>query len=665
MLRSLVEILAFAKISPVSDAHPFFRTVGDDRLGKAYRARMVQGNRKPEGGFLDRRGGEWVVLPASAVLRVEHAKLPADVLGYVMNPAYRPTWHLQHHRCWIRRTDNDNEWVDEIRLDASSAPAGDWSEGILVLTGSVPGKRGEFVFLNSVAEAEPVVVPLAVWERFHDEDQISQWQEKTFPVDQPFPGARKRPGDLRSGDPVFFLRDEDGTPDGQAAVAFFGRARMFRLPYDLSLADLVPQELRGLPEDRLDLAEAMFGRVRPAPAVKGRVFVEDAVAVGDRTDWYEDVLVPKILSSPKPTTYRHYLTQNGSGAEFTYLDEDRDRTVARGSKLYWHRWNEQFTQLAAAPEQGRILGGLDREPEQHRQYTRMRPVKAGVVLRGRIRFENLAAEELGALLWALHLRKGCAHKLGMGKPLGLGSVRIASAVSLVDRKKRYATWGSSGITGVDDAATATDHCLRRFADRVLTHARKSGETMHQDKAGLDAIARLDALFLLLGWKGPGHERTEAMELEGFRQRGVLPTPHRVSEQREPAWRQPETSPQQTSPQQERRDGAGRRPAARPGRATSSGGPSVRPSPPATVASRWEALEEKTKKNGWIFRLSDGTTGVLHPQSRVPPDLSPGRTYDMARVADGSPHCQLSWVDPEAPPPGPVKAATPSQRRRPR
>jgi hypothetical protein len=63
--------------------------------------------------------------------------------------------------------------------------------------------------------------------------------------------------------------------------------------------------------------------------------------------------------------------------------------------------------------------------------TVLRPLKAGGIFSGRVRFHNLKPEELGALVWALELwapswgdRADLRHRLGMGKPLGLGDARI-------------------------------------------------------------------------------------------------------------------------------------------------------------------------------------------------------------------------------------------------
>ncbi|MBK7245687.1 MAG: hypothetical protein IPH98_17910 [Saprospiraceae bacterium] len=56
---------------------------------------------------------------------------------------------------------------------------------------------------------------------------------------------------------------------------------------------------------------------------------------------------------------------------------------------------------------------------------------------GRIRFDNLSNEELGLLLTAIDLPPECAHKIGMGKPLGLGSIRVTPTLKMINRKLRY------------------------------------------------------------------------------------------------------------------------------------------------------------------------------------------------------------------------------------
>jgi hypothetical protein len=55
-----------------------------------------------------------------------------------------------------------------------------------------------------------------------------------------------------------------------------------------------------------------------------------------------------------------------------------------------------------------------------------------------VRFENLDDYELGMLLWSLALENGMAHKMGLGKPLGLGSVKIeVKELRTTCRRTRY------------------------------------------------------------------------------------------------------------------------------------------------------------------------------------------------------------------------------------
>lgn len=69
------------------------------------------------------------------------------------------------------------------------------------------------------------------------------------------------------------------------------------------------------------------------------------------------------------------------------------------------------------------------------QYTIIKPIKRNIKFKSRIRFENLTKEELGALLFVLDLPENHYHKIGMGKPLGLGSIEIKPSLFIVDRKR--------------------------------------------------------------------------------------------------------------------------------------------------------------------------------------------------------------------------------------
>ena len=640
-IRSLFEIFTFSKIQPVSKERPFFRSVGTDRMAKEYRRRVVQGDTAPQGGFIRRRNGAWVIERAEATWRVKHDLLRRHGLQYRQHPSYKPTWTLQHHRCWFHPGTKD--LVKTIALNQPSSGSG-WREGILVLTGSSPKKEKEFLFVESTAP-QHIIIPDAIWKRFHDDDQITQWQKKTFPRGEPTDKCRKQNGHLRDGEPVFFLCDpQHASPDNPAGLLFFGRAQMFRFPYDLRPNDLIPRNLK---TEALDLTEVVFGRVgqqrdKRGQTIKGRVFVEDAVAVGQPPagGWLESILVPKILSAPKPTTFQHYLTQDGTkGTDNLTTYFDGNHTSIRGHKMYWHRWDNSLGIDAVREDrkQNEILdylqktrSPLENDKQEYTQHTMIQPVKADVTFKGRIRFENLTDIELGALLAVVQLPDGCAHKIGMAKPLGLGSVRIEARLRLVDHQKRYDGWQDDGIVEGDPKALRA-----AFTKGILKHAEESRETLLEEQTDLRRIARLEALYRLLEWENrPAVEDTRYMVIEGgdgqrvradtqgrvneYRERPVLPSPHKVAGTEEPPW---EEDPPHPGSGRDRSSGA---PPRQQKRAAS--GPSL-----PSSGDRVEAVlsEKLTNKGGWrAEHVETNLSGPIHNTSDVPSDKKPGDTLHL-------------------------------------
>jgi len=590
MIRALVEILSFSKIKPVTGQRPFFRDLANSRIGYVYRAQFVRDlgtlttgfhvvtgapvTKKAAGyestacaGTIHVHGSKRVIRQCDYA-RVDHAvilgcfggtaihtgrpKVPrSDLQGAVVDvtcdsaprdyhfpqpkPA-KPGQKARHPDLYLR-----------FRKVTALKKGSHGSRDRLIVTGPMRNKHLEFVFLTSSTLRE-VSIPDEVWDRFHDDDQITQWQEKAYPSR----GRHGAPGVLQTDDPVFFLCDPASkSPTNPDGLVFLGRAQLFRLPYDRSPAGLVPGHLS---QAALDLAEAMFGRVEGEDAIKGRVFFEDAAAIQGGPPWLHDVLVPSILSAPKVTTFQHYLTQDGSGRADqlnTYINGDA--TTIRGHKLYWHRWGtDHGLDQVRHPDARSIVNKL----EEYKQHTRIRPVRERVVFRGRVRFDNLSQLELGALLAALQLRPDAehepaelayAHRLGMGKPLGLGSVRVKKLhLTTIDRLDRYSGWAADGAR-----PTSPEPFVRVFVDTMLEHARRTGEVLLADQSGLRRIARLDVLFRILSWDlRPDSRKTRYMVIEKgdasrfkvnkagneYYHRPVLPTPHHVVDQPDP-WEQ--------------------------------------------------------------------------------------------------------------------------------
>ena len=596
-IRSLVEILSFAKIRPVTRSKPFFRDISPSRISAEYRKYFVEDlgqlsrgidiaadeevNVKAPGyaarvraGFIDfqRR-----TIRECDFSRVEHRKItsafPQGMLHDGNGPMATPSWTVQHQQCYVNVDSTPQDYFFKSQVTTtgdgrvrerhpdlylrfrkvhrlSASPANGLIEGTLVFSGGVPRKHLEFVFLEPQSK-RGIPVPDSIWQRFHDDDQISQWQERAFPRDRPERRSREQPGALRDGEPVFFLSDDiEKSEDNPEGLLFLGRAQLFRFPYDLSPNDIVPAKLRDGP---LDLAEALFGCVASGKnseefTLKGRVYFEDGIANSGGPPWTEEMFAPRILSAPKPTAFQYYLTQDGtrSARELTtYLRTDS--TTIRGHKLYWHRWDDdKRLDEAKEPEkqEERLKDLTQGQENRHKQHTVIQPVKPGLRFTSRIRFENVTDVELGALIAALDLPDQCAHKIGMGQPLGLGSVRIQTKLHVMDREERCRKWDTHGVAD-DDGKRFQD----AFESTIMKHAEATDETFvaaNQKLRGLRRIARLDVLFLMLEWeKRPRLDQTKSItDLNEFRKRPVLPTPHKVAGRPEPSWRSDPPCPDQ-------------------------------------------------------------------------------------------------------------------------
>ncbi|MCL4216870.1 MAG: TIGR03986 family CRISPR-associated RAMP protein [Candidatus Hydrogenedentes bacterium] len=540
MVRNLFEILTFSKIQPVTSEKNYFRSLAGtrDRLYNFYMDRMNSG--AVQTGFLEKQGKQWRIRPCEAV-KVSRTSLES-AFGQYEFPEKPGAWDVHLHECRFR---HKGPVVTDIKRPDQLSDATGWMQGWLVLTGDVPGKKKEWLFYDkSTNDSACIDIPETVWQQFNSDEQLSQFQERYFKRNKPVNNGRRRDGWAREGDAVFFTTH---TVDGAKQVMFFGRAGMFRFPYDLSPEDMVPPALR---EGPLDMTEALFGIVSrkkgsKGGAVKGRLSFEDAVTPG--TDFRLEG-GPKyyVLAGPKPSCFQQYLVQDGRGGDasglVTYLRDDRGsesrpNTTIRGHKLFWHRWEGNMP-----PEfTGR------RVPEQSRMDSAMDPVRAGVEFKGCVRFYNLSKIELGALMATLNLPEGMAHKLGQAKPLGLGSVRVSASLVVIDRQARYASWEATGETRPDTTAFT-----QAFEAHVLAHAQATGEALLEGRKGLRRVARLNTLFTMLEFdKRPKADDTRYLRLDdpdevyrgssrgrsinAYRYRPVLPTPEFVAGDDNDAW----------------------------------------------------------------------------------------------------------------------------------
>jgi CRISPR-associated protein (TIGR03986 family) len=560
MLRTLVEIASFSKVEQVTDRpRYFFRAVaakGSDPLKDPYKD-TLKGVRA---GYLVQRGRNWYIRPATTIgkdtyLKVRERDIPDSFK--VPEGSLIPLDNDHDYRLQRIPVSFTHKRVGKGRLvvDRIDLPKKHPQRGLLVTSGNMKetgagggtDRKNHYVVLPANQQAELLRI---------DPQAIDDYRAGLTDFQKEQPLFDEQNGMLRDGAPVFYCQ-----PQRRRDVIYFGHSPNFRLPYRLETqsraatpADFVPVAHRD--PKTVDIAEALFGFVRRADqqnqreqACASRVFISDAVLVDGQTNvLVDDSIIPHILSSPRPTTFQHYLVQPDSRSASLkhYGNTPGKDTVIRGHKLYWHQGETPDIEMSAD----------ELEKTNETQRTKLRPVKPHTRFTFRVRFENLSRVEVGALLWVLRLCEDERHqgkryrfKLGMGKPLGMGAIHLTHTVQFQDRVARYRTlFADAGEGGwqlgehdPEQAAPIGDDCENAFTTYVLKHV------LGQESPGslqLKELPRITMLLTLLRWPGPQssgtpESYTRYMEIERMKtprigtdpneytNRRVLPRPDQV------------------------------------------------------------------------------------------------------------------------------------------
>lgn len=564
MLRTLVEIVGYGRMRFVAAQPTFtFRAVAapkNDPLQAPYETALGRFGANVRAGVLHKNGNQWVVYPARKPSDVWHSEKLAyiKVKEYILDrigdfvgvnaPGYKPTFFDVSFSAEIKRDADRNEYLAVTEVSKSVEDLE--NKGILVCSGNMLETRDA---QNSVGE-DSTLSP-----RKSHAIILEVNRRVEIPIPEPvidvylksLTAAQKEDlwggehGCLLEGAPVFYILNEN-------AVAAFGHSPNFRIPVvpggaNVTPFDFVPEAIRTAEEP--DFADAMFGwveekdwgpKVDRKPAYAGRVFVGDAHCTSTKNIWYsQEPITPHILASPKVTTFQHYLVQNGDPhhpdqkVTLAHYGTSPKETEIRGHKLYWHKGKD--------PD----IGANDKEKGKPSQLTQISPVAAGVQFTFKIRFENLHPAELGALWWALTLPGNDGgdyrHKLGMGKPLGMGAVKITPVLHLSQRHEktenekslpgRYDKLFQDGgwFTPSDDSKQGSD-----FIENFYTH-------MKSHSVDVSTSERIAMLLEMLRWRGDEPDtnwldETRYMEIEHgrekineYKERPVLPTPTGVVE----------------------------------------------------------------------------------------------------------------------------------------
>lgn len=383
-----------------------------------------------------------------------------------------------------------------------------------VLTGGIrtrfkgmPVESGSYFFRLPEKDAEASPLDRDIVLRLLD--QLTPSQEKRWPKEE-----RQRRLAGYPGLPVFY-REKDGE------IVELGFCRYFRVryeysPHDLAWPDPAVEKVR-------DFARAIFGHAEKNSSRAGRVAVESFQVHGQA--WLDGQPVQVVGAGPKPTCTPFYLVQDPARVEVISDGEkntrqsmknynDKDARL-RGRKLYWHH----------DVDRDLFPAGNDNE----KVAVRLLPLAPGASGEFAIRVDRLSDIELGCLLEALELNPDCRHKLGMGKPLGFGSVKVEiRQARLADVRRKYASLAERLGDPHPRAMDAEQRQALRaaFREYILARAWKFYDAaLVRDYYQLPPI---QDLYLLLDWKRrPEPQKVANMPLKMFSDNPLLPLPDQV------------------------------------------------------------------------------------------------------------------------------------------
>ncbi|NEQ36904.1 MAG: TIGR03986 family CRISPR-associated RAMP protein [Okeania sp. SIO3I5] len=550
MLRTLVEIISFSKIDLVSDEERFFfRAVAadsEDPLKDEYTKYLGKQGKNVKAGYLKKEGDNWFIRPALEIdnepfIWIKEEVVKSELRGIILMKQlskYRPQYFVNISFENIY-TKNSRKFAKKFSSDCNKYEY----KGVLVTSGNMMEGATNMTKLNRknhciIREPNPEANLIPI-----NENAIRDYCKALTPFQKQDPPFNSEIGVLKNGRAIFYCQSKSGEP-----VKRFGQSPNFRIPYipvendrAASVVDFIPDELRK--PEIIDIADAIFGWVRgekqqdkTKQSRAGRINVSDGICIRNIDDIFLDKnpIIPKILASPKPTTFQHYLVQpEETQAEKQnlkhYASQPIEKTVIRGHKLYWHKGEKPKIEQE----------NLDQVSDT--QTTEIKPIKEKVKFEFTIHFENLTNVELGALMWVLDIaqNKDYRLKLGMGKPLGMGAVKITNELYLSDRQKRYKKLFDGNTWNLPLKQEQSDF-KQCFEDYMLKKLTENGT--------FNSIRRIKMLLVMLSWESPqnAEETTRYMEIERdtekhyigapeasdqtvneYKDRPVLPTPLQV------------------------------------------------------------------------------------------------------------------------------------------
>ena len=260
-----------------------------------------------------------------------------------------------------------------------------------------------------------------------------------------------------------------------------------------------------------DVADSIFGAIGPNHQIRSRVEVGCATASTALTPL--TARYAPLFGGHLDSASTRLSAPVGQSSPVSFDDE---HASYRGRQFYWHRgtWDgdgqDAWESLVAEHNSTWVA---DQAEGNAHEREKLSPLPVGALFCSRISFANLSTSELGLLLLALTFAghhsdtapTDFAHKLGGGKPLGLGSVILDAQVSLIT-PERYLRPGRGGIASEVDPLPFIDTYLAAVG---WTETDAAADWVHVEETGRAWPPHVAAWLLVHRWRqrpNPGQTR---------------------------------------------------------------------------------------------------------------------------------------------------------------
>lgn len=414
-VRNLMEIMSFGKMNLDTRAKFAQREWNNPNL---YTIKSPEEQRKIRCGYLRKKGDDYEIVDHGRPLRISHSDIDDLFGGNVLTSHFSrnsnfdinqpeegfdpKTAAFKYHLYKGKVLENLS--FTEVRTNTFTyvicADRGEYT-GDIVFTGS-PDQWKEERGMNAGKFYE-FVFPLKVEGRYSLSEEEFEHYEFIYKDSDDWNYWKSHLTDTDKGVPVFFRTEDNQIKD-------FGLALLYKLPYDKTPYDLLPQDPQApqahKDESTHDLAECIFGYTSRTDSLRGRVQFSNAFSTNAEPS--EEVTL--VLGTPKASYYPIYIEQKGSNAR-----TGQYQTYNNGRLAGWKRYHVRD-------------GVWQKKLDNEKLDSTLTPVGSGATFTGDIVFHNLRPIELGALLSALTFHgkpDGYYHLLGQAKPYGYGRCRYS------------------------------------------------------------------------------------------------------------------------------------------------------------------------------------------------------------------------------------------------